>query len=156
MRKATSKIQHFVFQKNICTKQAVFMKIQWIFQVFIDTFPFLMYTNRCVTTWRLIKFAAEHCSVGQCRRHSGGRIINRRCFQYGYQAYLSAQEAARTEGSRLPQENVHRQRPQGSGSPPRQGSRSSVLLIRKTKRAGDTLNRSVRDGRDSQRFLRPL
>ena len=48
-RENALQIQYFVFPKDSCTKHAVFMEIQRIFQVFIDTFPFLMYTNRCVT-----------------------------------------------------------------------------------------------------------
>ena len=73
------------------------------------------------------------------------RNSDRRCLNYGNQAYLSAQEAARPEGPRLPQENGYRQRPQGPGSSPRKGPRPSVLLSKTDAR--ETLEqRSLRDG----------
>ena len=35
-----------------------------IFQIFVDTFTFIMYTKRCVIMWRLIQFAAELAPSG--------------------------------------------------------------------------------------------
>lgn len=72
--------------------------------------------------------------------------------KHGYKTYLSAQEAPWPEGPRLPQEDGYRQRPQGSGPPPRQGPRASVLLS--TER-GRHLNNVFRDGWNFLRFLRP-
>ncbi len=57
-----------------------------------------------------------------------GRCLTDGGVTNGYQTYLSAQEAPRSEGARLPCPDVHPQRPQGSVPPPRQGPRCAQLL----------------------------
>ncbi len=42
---------------------------------------------------------------------------------------VSAQEASALHGARLPEENVHRQRPQSACQPPREGQSEAVRLI---------------------------
>ena len=67
---------------------------------------------------------------------------------YGVSLILfTAQEAARPEGPRFPQENGNRQRPQGPGPSPRQGPRPSVLL--RNGPCGRHLNNVFRDGGNS-------
>ena len=123
------------------------LKIQGNLKFLLTFFEMLCYTMRCVER-RLIRFTA-HFRKKMCRVSVillwDDRNSDRRCLKHGNQAYLSAQEAARPEGPRLPQENGYRQRPQGPGSSPRKGPRPSVLLSKADAR--ETLEqRSFRDG----------
>ena len=125
------------------------------FEIFIDIFwkPVLYYTMRRKAPKRFTAhFRKKVCRVSVIPALDD-RNSDRRCLNYGNQAYLSAQEAARPEGPRLPQENGNRQWPQGPGTSPRQGPRPSVLL-RETE-VRETLEQMSSGTVGMVKFLRP-
>ena len=57
---------------------------------------------------------------------------------------LSAQEASAQDGARLPQENVHFQRTQGSRSPQSQRQKAAFRLIGASDRFAETGNAELK------------
>ena len=56
---------------------------------------------------------------------------------------VSAQEASALQGARLPQAYAHVERPQGVGSPPRQGPRKAERLSRSSVKAAVFIKRAL-------------
>ena len=95
----------------------------------LTPFTGICYTNPCVARrFDLVTAPFPVREETSSKAARGGWKFDRRCHKDGNQAYLSAQEAPWTEGSRLPQADGHGRRPQGPLPPPRQRPDSSFLL----------------------------